>query len=57
MKKINYNVTCDNTKLKKALDKDKNSIYKRFTLIVSKRRELECYENSRNEKANFQNAK
>lgn len=57
MKKINYNVTCDNIKLKTALDKDKNSINKRFALIVCKRRELECYENSRNKKTYIKNAK
>lgn len=57
MKKINYNVTCDNTKLKKLLARDKNYINKSFSSIIRKRRELECYENSRDKKSDFQNEK
>ncbi len=57
MRKINYIVKCDNTILKEELRKNQNSIYKRFSLIVSKRRELKCYENSRNKKSNIKNEK
>lgn len=57
MKKINYNVVCDNTKLTNSLIKDKNIIEKRFSIIIGKRRELRCYENSRNKKINITNEK
>ena len=57
MKKIDYMVECDNNNLKDELKKNKYCIYKRFSLIVSKRRELKCYENCRNKKSNIKNEK
>lgn len=57
MSKINYNVKCDNSKLKKELTKDKLIIEKRFSIIVRMRKELNCYENSRNKKFDFKDEK
>jgi len=57
MSKINYNVKCDNSKLKKELAKDKLIIEKRFSIIVRMRKELNCYENSRNKNFDFKNEK
>lgn len=57
MKKINYNVTCDNTKLAQTLSKDKKYIEKQFSKIIRKRRELLCYENNGNKTTNIKNEK
>ena len=57
MSKINYNVKCDNSKLKKELAKDKLIIEKRFSIIVRMRKEINCYENSRNKKFDFKDEK
>lgn len=45
MKKINYIVECDTTKLNKKLNADSKYLEKQLSLIILKRRELRCYEN------------
>lgn len=44
MKKINYKVNCDATALNKKIKKETKYLEKQISLIILKRRELNCYE-------------
>ncbi len=46
MKKINYKVICDNSKITKSLKKDKKYIDNKLASIIYDRRKVLCYEKS-----------
>lgn len=48
MKKINYIVKCNNSKVDKKQNEDINKLLQEMIKIIYKRRELECYEKTRN---------
>lgn len=52
MKTINYKVKCKTNKLKTNMQ-NKDYLLKAFSEIVYKRREVLCYENSRNKDKNI----
>jgi len=46
MRLVSYNVSCNTTKMKESIKKDKMYLEKKLSEIILKRREKGCYENS-----------